>query len=148
MGKINVSFMMTKWIYCFFYLLAPLILSAQAKGAKSNCNSVKNGRFYFNPANSKKSFTVIRKGGMQAEIDLQTHDTSFWRVNWLEDCRFTAKFIRKSLPMQEKERMFYSSHIVVFKISAVTDDYYLFRAGIDSIENVNSLSDTMWVKPK
>jgi hypothetical protein len=132
-------------VYLFITFLTPLIAITQPDFV-SNCHQVKNGTFYFYPSDNLKGFKVIRKEGMQTEIDLSTSDTAIWRVNWENDCTFDLKFIRKSRAMSLFESKFYNSHITVVEVLRVEKNYYLFKGGLDSISNPNASKDTMWLK--
>jgi hypothetical protein len=145
----NKSFLMSKEFFNFLItFLSPLIILGQSAVVGSGCNKIKEGTFYFYPANAQKAFAVVREGAIQKEINLNTNDTSFWKVNWENDCVFSVKFIRKSHPMSDDEKSFYNSHITVFKILTITKEYYVFKAGLDSISNANILTDTMWRKAR
>lgn len=128
--------------------LSPLIILGQSAVVDSGCDKIKEGFFYFYPAKTQQAFAVVREGAIQKEINLKTNDTSFWKVNWENDCVFNVKFIRKSHPISDDEKSFYNSHITVFKILKITKNYYLFKGALDSISNANVLTDTMWRKAR
>ncbi|MDP4252277.1 MAG: hypothetical protein Q8918_19435 [Bacteroidota bacterium] len=125
--------------------LSPIILSAQSKAL--DCSSVREGTFYFYPLKSKGKFVIIRDGSIQKEINPKTSDTSFWKVDWINDCMLNLKFIRSSQPMSSAHKSFFSSHITVIKVLRVAKDYYVFNGGLDSISR-NSAVDTLWLKPR
>lgn len=125
----------------------PLCMFGQSS-TSNDCNKLKCGTFYFYPVNAQNGFVVIRKNSIQEEINLATSDTSFWEVNWKNTCEFNLKFIRKSQPMSDDERAFYSSHISVVKVLKVTKEYYVFNAGLDYLNGANALTDTLWFKPR
>jgi hypothetical protein len=132
------------FINFIIYFFSPLIILGQPTATNADCSRVKNGNFYFYPVNTQKGFRVDRKGAVQSEINLETRDTSFWKVNWENDCAFDLKFIRKSQAISDDEKSFYSAHVTVFKILSVTKDYYVFKAGLDSITDKSVLTDTLW----
>jgi len=114
----------------------------------TGCNKVKNGTFYFYPVSSKREFIIVRRNLVQEEINLKTNDTTFWKVNWENNCVFVLTFIRKTQPISDIEKSFYNSHITVFKVLKVTEDYYAFKGGLDSVHNARALTDTPWFKAK
>jgi len=128
--------------------LSPLMILGQPAVVGTDCNTIKEGTFYFYPENAQKAFVIVRKGTMQTEINLKTNDTSFWEVKWEKDCAFDVKFIRKSHSISDDELSFYNSHTTVFKVLRITKDYYVFKGGLDSISKANILTDTMWLKPR
>lgn len=119
-----------------------------AKNKDTGCIKVKSGTFYFYPENSKKGFIVFREKGIQSEFNLATSDTSYWQVLWKNDCEFQLKFIRKSNTISNEEKDFYDSHISVVRILKVANDYYVFKAGLDSLNNAGAVIDTFWFKPQ
>lgn len=126
--------------------LLPLIILGQSKTVA--CSTIKTGAFYFYPEKGQKAFAIIRDDSMQKEINIKAGDTTFWKVNWQSDCMFNLKFIRKSQAISDVEKSFYKSHTTVFKILEVTKDYYVFKAGLDSINNAKMLTDTLWTKAR
>jgi hypothetical protein len=133
--------------YFIISIVSPLFTLGQPV-VSSDCNKVKDGTFYFYPADTQQGVHVLRQGSLQTEIDLKTNDTSFWKVNWLDDCTFRVEFIRKSQPLTSYEKNFFNSHTVVYNILAISKDYYLFRLGLDSISNADSKTDTLWLKAR
>jgi len=124
--------------------LFPIILLGQS--TTSSCKKIRNGTFYFHPQNAQKKLIVVRHGSIQKEINPQKTDTSFWKVTWQNDCSYSLKFIRKSRPLSDEEKFFYTSHISVVKILTIKKDYYVFKGGLDSITNKSALTDTLWFK--
>ena len=125
----------------------PLFMFGQSV-TLTGCNKVKYGTFYFYPVKVQNGFAVIRKKNVQKEINLKTKDTAFWEVKWKNTCEFNLKFIRKSRPISNDEKTFYNSHVSIVKILTVTKEYYVFSAGLDSLNATNALTDTLWFKPR
>jgi hypothetical protein len=125
----------------------PLFIFGQST-AVNDCSKVKYGTFYFYPENVQNGFTIIRERNIQKEINLTTSDTTFWEVKWKNACEFNLKFIRKSRPISNDEKAFYNSHISVVKILKATKEYYVFNAGLDSLNSTNALTDTLWLKAR
>lgn len=131
----------------YFFIAIILTLSSPylfGQALKNDCNAIKAGDFYFNPAHSDKKFIIIRKDSVQEEIDINNRDTTFWAINWVNSCKFTLKFIGKTSPTTKDELNFYASHRIAYQIQEVKDKYYTFKAGLDSINAKNSVSDTVW----
>ncbi len=121
------------------------LLFSAATLPQRDCRNVRNGKFYFQPRNSIKKFLVIRADSIQKEVEVNAHDTSYWKIKWTTDCSFTLEFSHRTNKPTIQERSFYASHKVVVEILNVTQDYYSFKAGIDSISSI-SLTDTLWMK--
>ena len=139
-------FFMSRKLINFLILFMPLAGIGQMKG--SNCNSIKKGKFYFYPSNSQKQFLIIRNYSIQKEINLQTNDTSFWKVSWQSPCMFTLTFLQRSQPISSEELLFFNSHKTVVKVLKITKDYYIFKGGLDAITNSSAVADTLWLKRK
>jgi hypothetical protein len=136
--------MKTQFIFCITILL-PFLVLGQLKS--THCEKVKTGNFYFYPPKSQKGFLIIRDNTTQKEINLQTGDTSFWRINWQSPCAFTLSFLKKSQPVSNEELSFYNSHKTVVEILAVTKDGYVFKGGLDNMATSN-VTDTLWFKKR
>lgn len=91
---------------------------------------------------------IIRDGSIQREVNTKTLDTSFWKVDWVNDCVLNLKFIRSSQPMSNAQKSFFSSHITTVQVLGITKDYYIFKGGLDSISRINNTTDTLWLKPR
>jgi hypothetical protein len=131
----------------FIALVCPLFACGQPARV-NDCNKVKYGTFYFYPPKTNDEIVIIRDKDLQTEIDKKTKDTSFWQVKWKNDCEFSSRFIRKSRLVSDDERAFYNAHVVVAQIAKVSKQYYIYNAGLDSIDSGNPLSDTIWFKPR
>ncbi|WP_205514636.1 hypothetical protein [Longitalea arenae] len=139
MDKKNANF--------FIALVCPLFVCGQPARV-NDCKKAKYGTFYFYPPKTNEEFVIIRDKGLQREIDLKTKDTTFWQLKWKNDCQFSLKFIRKSGPISDDEKAFYNAHVSVVQIEKVSKHYYVFKGGLDDLENGNFLSDTIWFKPR
>ncbi len=138
---------MNKKSICFLIaFILPLFMLGQSPTAY-DCNKIKCGTFYFYPSGSKQGFIILRNASIQKEINIETKDTSFWKVDWKNTCEFNLKFIRKSQPISDDEKAFYNSHISIVKVIEVTKNYYVFNAGLDSL-NDGALTDTLWFKAR
>ena len=133
-------------IQILLILLFPVILFGQVGSA--DCDQVKNGTFYLYHSSFPQGFTIIRDNAVQIEIQNNSKDSSFWKVNWIDNCTVNLKFIRETQPITEEMQRFLNSHIVVSKVLFVTKNYYGFIAGVDSITNEKAIADTIWFKPK
>lgn len=138
MSKEFVNFLIT--------FLFPLFMLGQARPA--SCSRIKNGTFYFYQANTQNEFIIVREGCIQKEINYKTNDTSFWKVNWQSNCILNLKFIRKSQPITNEEKIFLNSHSTIVKVLNVGKYYYTFKGGLDSVSNTRALTDTLWFKAR
>ena len=130
----------------YLYIINAIVLSffLAAILPQRDCQNVRNGKYYFQPRNSSKKFLVIRTDSIQKEVEVNSHDTSYWKINWITDCSFTLEFGNSTKNLTIQEKSFYASRKVVVKIVTVTKDYYSFKVDFDSISS-RSLSDTLWM---
>ncbi|MCS3798764.1 hypothetical protein [Niastella sp. OAS944] len=136
-----------KNVYFSLVLVCPLIACGQP-AIVNDCQKVKYGTFYYYPPKANDEFVIIRGKDLQTEIDSKTKDTFFWQLKWKNDCELNLKFIRKSGQISDDEKAFYNKHVSVVQISKVSKQYYVYKGGLDSIESINPLSDTIWFKPR
>jgi len=129
-----------------FLLVIICSVYAGCQERKVNCTAIKNGRFYFYPSRSDRSYMILRKDSLQTEIDVKTGGTSFWRVRWIDSCTYTTRFLYASSP--EVTNLFSNNHIVIVQILRARKDYYVFTGRLDSISSPNSLTDTIWLHKK
>jgi hypothetical protein len=112
------------------------------------CGSVKNGRFHFYQNNGQYHSIVIRKDSLQTEVNLNTGDSTFWRIAWVSDCQFTCSYISGSKIKSKEELDFYKKSTLIINILKTSKEYYTYNAFFTSENNSRSLSDTMWLKAK
>ena len=126
-------------------VLLPSLVFGQLKSF--DCKRIKTGSFYFYPPAQQKGYLIIRDNATQKEINLQTGDTSFWKIKWQNACTATLSFLRKSQAISEEELSFFNSHKTVIQILSVTKDYYIFKGGLDNTITSN-ITDTLWFKKR
>lgn len=123
-----------------------LILFLENSPPQRDCQSVRKGKFYFQPKNSGKKYFIIRTAFIQKEVEVNSIDTSYWKIKWIADCKFTLEFSHKTGKMTVEEKSYYTSHKLLVEILNVKKNYYSFKADLDSISGRPSI-DTLWMKP-
>ena len=135
--KIKITFIVAYTLLCLSFLF-PV----------PKCDSIKSGRFHIYSKNPTAHFILIRKDSLQTEINLNTGDTSFWKVEWTSDCNYNCKYISAVKEKSPEEEEFYKSSGVKFSITKITENYYLYDALFSSLLITKSYSDTVWLKEK
>ncbi len=115
---------------------------------ESPCSKVKNGIFHYYQNNGKFHSLIVRKDSLQTEINLNTNDTSYWRIQWISECAFTCKFISSTKQMPKPEYEFYKSSSLKFNIMGTSKEYYLYNAVFTANNYSKVLNDTIWFRPK
>lgn len=133
-------------VICFIAFLLPSFVISQTKNL--DCKDVKKGIFYLYPSSLQKGFIILRNDSIQKEINIETKDTSFWKINWKDDCICNLKFIRSTQIMPDEEKEFYNLHQPVINILGVTKNYYIFKVGLDSINAAKTITDTIWFRAR
>lgn len=127
-------------------LLLFLVLMLNTK--ERNCDSIKNGIFYFYPPDGSEPYQIIRKDSIQEEINLKTLDTSFWKIKWSDDCTATLHIVRTTKKIEEYERAFLFGHSSIMQVLSISDKYYIFRGALDSLNSQFKIVDTIWFTRK
>jgi hypothetical protein len=116
--------------------------------SSQDCSTLKNGIFYFYPPDSSEPFQIIRKDSVQEEINMKTQDTSFWKIKWSNDCFANLHLIRITKKMEDDEKAFLFGHTTVMQVLSISDKYYVFKAGLDSLNSLFTVVDTVWFNKK
>lgn len=124
-----------------------MLLLAFSEHCLPDCASVKKGNFYFYHTTSGKSYFISRNDSIQTEIDIETKDTCYLRVNWKTACSFELNYIRATQAVSEELGTTGKSTIVLVEISKVTKDYYVSTASIPA-DNFRGAPDTLWRKKR
>jgi hypothetical protein len=114
-----------------------------------DCAKVRTGVFYFYPAmDSSRSYIINRNDTVQEEIDVKDGDTSYYRVQWKNDCEFGLIFIRDTEKMPEEKREFMATHTVYCEVLKVTKKYYVFKGRMDPDPGMDIPADTLWMSKR
>ena len=133
------------------YLLPALIIvvtsicvSYTSETKIDNCDTVQKGEFYFYPKSSNKKYKIIRDDKFQKEVTLSNNDTAIHKINWIDDCTYSLEHISGGVkPPEGMKRPKIYNRIII-----VTNNYYLFKACVDSLNSKYCLNDTIWLKVK
>lgn len=135
-------------IITLVFLLLLFGLFIQWCSVTVSCNDVQNGQFHFYGKDLGIHYLIIRKDSVQKEINLATHDTSFWKISWSGECIYTAKYLYGGGIKSEEQKNFLLNHTTVIQIQKTTPEYYIFKGALDSLTSKFSAIDTIWLKAK
>jgi hypothetical protein len=124
-----------------------VLLLVQCHPRLTSCREVKNGQFHFYVKPSKH-FLIVRQDTLQKEIDLSTGDSSFWKIVWLNECTYAARYLSGSEIQSKEEKDFLTAHQILIQIQNVTPDFYVVKGFLDSLSSKTSSVDTIWMKNK
>src|SRR6478735_1782289 len=129
-------------------LIVGLFFSAHAQNKMVTCTDLKNGLFYSYPKNTNDHYISYREGDSQREVNIKTGDSILWKINWIDDCSYTLKFISGNVKMNEDVSSFLKKHKMAYEISKVTNNYYGVKSYIDKTSNMIIETNTMWTTEK
>lgn len=129
-----------------FLILTPILFSSKA--IYPPCKSIKNGTFHFYQNNGQYHSVIIRKDSLQTEVNLSTGDSTFWKIVWISDCKFTSSYISGSKIKTPEELDFYKKSTLTFNIIKISEKYYTWDALFSSNGKSRTFSDTMWLKER
>lgn len=130
----------------FILVVFPMISPAQ--NTKLSCIDFRKGIFYTYPKNSADHYVTTRDNEYSHETNTSTGDTTLWKVKWLSDCVYSLKYISGNAKIADENLAVLKKHTLVFEMSAVTNDYYVFTGHIDKASNIQIQTDTMWTSEK
>lgn len=79
---------------------------------------------------------------------MNTGDTSYWKIKWLSDCTFSAKYLAGGPEKTDEEKDFLARHQTVVQILKISPTYYIVEGSLDSVDSDMSIVDTIWIKGK
>ena len=122
--------------------------STFCQGNKADCSSVKNGIFFSYPKNSADKYVSKREGLYQNEKNLLTGDSTVYKVEWIDNCKYTLKLLTSSGKMTAAEKDFWENHKLVYTITGIDKNYYTYNGYADKSSNLLLTTDTMWLNEK
>jgi len=131
--------------FCFAFNF-PLVATAQNKSL--NCSGIKNGIFHIYPQNVAGHIVDIREGEFVRETKENTGDTSLYRITWLNDCTYELKYVSGNEKFSDEISKFLKKHKLVYEITSVTEDYYVYKGYMDKTSTLPVNTDTMWLTEK
>jgi hypothetical protein len=119
------------------YALISLLLFACNSGSSiqinQECDSLKNGKFFYRSELSNNTYTVDRKDSLQTEVNNLTKEASRWKITWTGPCQFEGRSLDDSLKYPDP---------IIFRIIKKTSKYYIFEASRTGSNRI--LSDTLF----
>ena len=128
-----------------FFLAAlffiPFNLLAQLQ--QSDCDSLRNGLFYYYSKTDDNHFAYMRQGNLQKEIHRETGDTVVWEVKW-KNCEYSLAYVAGSRIYDEVAKKSPEKLRTQVQIVHVTPDYYVYQSSTRANKNATPARDTLW----
>ena len=133
------------WLILFILMNNPV---GYSQTLENKCSSLKNGHFYSYLKNESTWSEIFRSGDIQIEVKKNTNDTMFYKVNWLEPCKFNFDYIKSTLVYEPGQEQFYKSFKTTVEIKYVEEKFYTYIATMTSPQYPKQLivEDTIWTK--
>ncbi len=132
---VSCSLLFVVMIASSFYNIAP------------DCSTLKKGRFH---SYTKKGdhIQITRIDGIQQDVNTRTKDTTYWKIDWLGNCKFAATYLSGAGPKDDAERRLYQTTILYFDVLTIADDYYVGTTTVKALNGNSVFTDTTWLVEK
>lgn len=112
--------------------------------ADPDCTQLKKGIFH---SYTKQGTHIIinRIDGIQQDINTKTKDTTYWKIEWLGNCRFAATYLSGAGPTSVEEKTVYLNTTLFFEVKELADNYYVGTTTVKAPNGTSSFSDTTWL---
>ncbi|RYZ24948.1 MAG: hypothetical protein EOO10_19520 [Chitinophagaceae bacterium] len=138
---------MRKLLPFVFALIVVAFVFAACNSSRYAGRNLKSGTFHFYTP-EQVHFLILKKDTLNAEVNIQTGDTSYWHVQWLDDSTYNSTFIRKTNPDTGMRQQFNLEAKTQIHIKAVRPAYYLFESLSTYKDKTYTYADTVWFQPK
>lgn len=112
--------------------------------SNANCESFRSGIFYH--YSNSGVLTYVREGSTQTEINLQSGDTSVWKLDWKSNCRYMLTYLHGTGPLEQISKTVKGKFTVDVEIVESTSDYYVYKTAEDVKTHSVATIDTLWLK--
>ena len=138
---------MQRKAFIFYGLIAILFMASSFYVAVPDCNTLRVGQFH---SYTKKGdhIQITRIDGIQQDVNMRTKDTTYWKIDWLGNCRFAAAYLSGAGPKTETEKRLYENTILYFDIKEIADDYYVGTTTVKAPNGNSVFTDTTWLIQK
>jgi len=130
--------------FFFLWVLCLIVGFSSFMNGAPDCNALKTGRFH---SYTKKGehIQITRIDGIQQDVNTKTKDTTYWKIDWLGNCRFAASYLSGAGPKNDTEKRLYESTILYFDVKEIADDYYLGTTTVKAPNGTSVFTDTTWL---
>lgn len=135
---------MQKNILLLALLISLAYLTIAFRSSAPDCTALKVGKFH---SYTKKGehIQITRIDGIQQDVNTHTKDTTYWKIDWLNYCRFAATYLSGAGPKTENEKALYLSTVLYFDVKEIADNYYVGTTTIKAPNGNSVFTDTTWL---
>jgi hypothetical protein len=130
--------------FSFLLILSVIVGFSSFITTVPDCNSLKTGRFH---SYTKKGehIQITRIDGIQQDVNTTTKDTTYWKIDWLGNCRFAASYLSGAGPKNDTEKRLYENTILYYEVKEIADDYYVGTTTVKAPNGNSMFTDTTWL---
>lgn len=129
-------------------VLCSMVIIAAAQSKKLTCLELRSGIFHNYSKNGKEHFVCRREEEYQYETNLTRGDSVVWKINWVDDCTYTLKYISGTGVADDATMKILKKHKLAYEVTKLSDNYYVYKGYLDNTSGTLFESDTMWVSEK
>lgn len=135
---------MPRSAFIFCSLICIAIIASSFYGMVPDCSTLKVAKFH---SYTKRGdhIQITRIDGIQQDVNTRTKDTTYWKIDWLGNCRFAATYLSGAGPKDDAEKRLYQNSILYFDIKEIADDYYVGTTTIKAPNGNSVFTDTTWL---
>lgn len=104
-----------------------LLFALMSRGQNPDCKDYHNGTFKLIDSVNNREYLIQRGNDMQVEINLHTGDTTKFRVDWADECKYYLTIIDGKEDIMD----FYKGKKLIIEIAEVYEDGYKFSAQME-----------------
>jgi hypothetical protein len=115
------------------------------KAIEPDCTQLKKGIFHSYSKKNGAHIIINRIDSIQQDVNTKTNDTTYWKIDWLSNCRFAATYLSGSGPKTSEEKNFYQSTTLFFEVTEIADNYYVGTSTVKAPNGTSTSTDTTWL---
>jgi hypothetical protein len=104
--------------------------NAQFSGDELKCREFRTGRFMLNDKKIDRKYVIERNDTLQIETELNTGDTSKYKVTWVSDCEYQLNILEG----REELMNFYRGRTLTIRILETYKNGYKFEGQLEGFD--------------
>jgi hypothetical protein len=123
-------------------------VGALAQSDMPTCKDLHQLQFYCYPKNSTDVYYCKRQGDIEVDYNMTKKDSAIWKVEWKNECVYGLKYVSGNAKLDAQTLDLLNKHKLVYKVDAITKDYFLYSTYVDKVNKVMIGADTAWFRAK
>lgn len=135
---------MRRSVFIFCSLICIAMIASSFHRIAPDCSTLKVGKFHTYTKRGDH-IQITRIDGIQQDVNTRTKDTTYWKIDWLSNCRFAATYLSGAGPKDDAEKRLYQNSILYFDIKEIADNYYVGTTTVKAPNGNSIFTDTTWL---